>query len=120
MAGESLVISQIQDAVIVNFQASRILDGAAVDSVGKQLYPLVDSQAHRKIVLDFSRVRLLSSQMISVLISLHKKIGEIGGKFVICGLTPDLHKVFKITRLDKMLSFAKNESEALSMLGVRG
>jgi len=55
-----------------------------------------------------------------VLIALHKKICSIGGKYVICGLKPELHEVFKITRLDKILSFAKDESEALSMLGVSG
>ena len=34
-------------------------------------------------------------------------------------MQPDLKKVFKITRVDKLLTFAQTEDEALSLLNMR-
>ncbi|MBI5722528.1 MAG: STAS domain-containing protein [Planctomycetes bacterium] len=112
-----LLITKILDVVIVNFGNSAILDGTAVEAIGKEIYALADEQAHRKVVLDMSAVRFLSSQMLGVLIAFQKKMAAIKGRFVICGLRADLAKVFKITQLDKLFLFAENEDKSLRSLG---
>jgi len=113
MPASGLVISQIQDVTIVDFRNTSILDGSAVEAIAGQLYPLADQQARRKILLDFSAVRFLSSQLVGVLLALHKKAKAIKGRFILCGLRPELHKVFKIMKLEKILEFADSEEEAL-------
>ena len=118
MPTPGLMINQIQGATIVNFRDVSILDGVAVEAIGKELYALVDQQAQRKIILDFTPVRFMSSSMIGVLLSLRKKAEEIKGKVVICGLRSELHKVFNIMKLENILTFADNEHKALSLLGV--
>ena len=117
MAENELVITQMYDVTTVSFRKSTLLDGLTVETLGKDLYVLVDEQARRKIVLDFAAVRLLSSRMIGVLIDLHKKAQAIKGRVVICALRPELKKVFKIMRLEKVLSFADDEAEAMKLLG---
>ena len=112
MPSTEIVMTPIQDVMVVNFRATSILESTAVQAVARDLYALVDQQACRKIVLDFSPVRMLSSQMIGVLINLHKKSQDIKGRVVLCGLRPDLSKIFKITNLDKVLTFADNEEQA--------
>ncbi len=117
MAESGLVISKIDDVTIVNFSKRSILDSVGVEAIASELYALVDERAIKRIVLDFSDVRFLSSQMLGVLIALHKKISDLGGSFVICGLQPELHRVFKITRLDKILQFAPSQEKALAAFG---
>ena len=119
MAESNLVVTQMYDVTLVNFRNSALLDGLGVEAVADELYALVDEQARRKVLLDFSAVRLLSSRMVGVLIDLHKKSQKIRGRIVICGLRPELMKVFKIMRLEKVLQFAKDESEAMSLLEAR-
>jgi len=114
MPQPGLVITDVNDVTVVNFRDSSVLDSAAVDNIAKQLYELVDAQAKRKLVLDFTDVNFLSSQMIGVMVALHKKSCNIKGRFVICGLKPRLFEVFKITRLDKILDFAKDERQAIT------
>ena len=114
MAASGLVITQIRDVTVANFRDSSILDSVAVDAIARELYPLVDEKAVRKLVLDFSSVRFLSSQMLGVLLSLQKKIASIKGRMVICGLRAELFKVFKIMKLEKILTFAENEEKALN------
>ena len=118
MTEVELVVQSIGDVVVVNLGSSAILDGITVEAVARRLFELVDQQARRKILLDFSQVKFLSSSMLGVLIRLQKRSGAIKGRVVICGLRPELHKVFKITRLDKVLEFADTEETALKMLNV--
>ncbi len=117
MAEPNLVIQNIGGVVIVNFGGSSILDAQLIEALGQRLYELVDQQAHRKLVLDFSKVQFLSSSVLGVLIKLQKKSAAIGGKVVLCGLKPELHKVFKISRMDRLFSFCADEGQALGSFG---
>ena len=38
------------------------------------------------------------------------------GKLVLCGLRPSLMKIFQVTRLDKIMACAPDESAAVKML----
>ncbi len=118
MAKSGLVISQMQDVTVANFNESSILETGAVQAIAKELYAMIDEQARKKVILDFHMVKFLSSQMLGVLIAMHKKSAEIGGKIIICGLKPELYKVFKITKLDKLLNFASDEEQALNSFDI--
>ena len=118
MPPTGLVINQIQGVVVANFRDTAILDGSTVEAIAKELYALVDQQAQRKLIVDFTPVRFLSSSMIGVLLNLNKKSTAIKGKVVICGLRSELHKVFKIMKLERLLTFAENEQKALNLFDV--
>ena len=116
MTVSGLVITPMQGTVVVGFRQTSILDAATVDAIAVELYPLIDQQAHRRIVLDFQQVQFLSSSMLGVLINMHRKAQAIKGRIVLCGIRPELMRVFKIMKLEEMLEFADNESEAMSLL----
>lgn len=113
-----LLIQPIRDVTVVNFQDASILDTAVVDEIGRALYELVDAQARRKLILDFSNVKFLSSSALGVLITLKKKSSAIKGEVVLCSMRPELKKVFEITNLSKMFQFCENENKALAHFGV--
>lgn len=118
MAGSQLLVQTIQDVTIVNFRNSSILDSAVIDALSRELYAMVDDQASRKIVLDFTAVNFLSSQALGMLITMKKKADAIKGQVVICGMKPDLQRVFKIMNLQKLFSFFANEKDALASFDV--
>ena len=119
MSESGLLVTQLDDVTIVTFRKTSILDSIAVEAIADELYKLVDKEARRKTLLNFSAVRFLSSQMLSVLLNLHQKAGDIGGKVVICAMRDELKRIFKIMNLHKVLHFADGESEATSMLNER-
>jgi anti-sigma B factor antagonist len=120
MTEVQLVVQNIGGVVVVNLGSSSILDGGVVEALGRKLFELVDEQAHRKILLDFSQVKFLSSAMLGVLIRLQKRVHAIKGRLAIYGLRPELHKVFRITRLEQLFNFYDNEQDALSSFGTFG
>jgi len=117
MPAEGLVMTFVQDLAIVTFQHPALTDARQLEALGAELYALVDQQARRQIILDFSRVRLLSSRMLGVLISLHKRAAGIKGRVILCGLAPTLMEIFKITRMDKVMEFPDDQNRAMKLLG---
>jgi len=119
MSSTDLIIHDISDVVVVKLIDASILNAQAIETIGRRLYELVDAKASRKIVLDFSDVKVISSSLLSVLITLQKKAQAINGRVAISGLRKDLRKPFKITQLDKMFSFYDDQEAALADFGVR-
>ena len=117
-AAARLLIQPFRDVTVVNFVDASILDTVQVQQIGEELYDLVDARAIRKLILDFSNVRFLSSSALGVLITLRKKSDEIKGKVLLCGMRPELRKLFKITNLEKLFDFYDTEEKALGYFGV--
>jgi anti-sigma B factor antagonist len=114
MASRNVIISNEQGVTTATIRVSSLTDGPDIEDIGKTLVELVDERDCRKLIVDFRAVNFLSSSMIGVLVQLEKKSKANDGQIVLCGLRDSLMKVFKITRLDKMLTFAKDEQEAMS------
>ena len=106
-------IQTIQGITIVTFEDESILDPLQVQDIGEKLHQLIEQEDRQRLILDFHKVKILSSQMLGVLIGLLKRIRSDRGRIVICGMRPDLHKVFKITNLDKLFKFYDAEGQAL-------
>jgi anti-sigma B factor antagonist len=112
-----LRIEQVHDATVVAFAQPSLVDPVVLSRVGEQLYGLIDEQGRRRIAVDFADVRFLSSQTLAILLTLRKKADAAGGRVVICGMKADLHKVFKITKLESFFDFFATRAEALAALG---
>ena len=108
-----IIIQTIQGIALVIFEDESILDPLQVQDLGEQLHQLIEEEDRQRLILDFQKVKMLSSQMLGVLIGLLKRIRSDRGRIVICGMKPELHKVFKITNLDKLFSFYDTEGHAL-------
>ena len=118
MAAGGLVISQVQGVAIAYIKTPSLLEGPDVDGIAQDLFDLADKRACQKIIVDFREVSFLASVMLGKLVMLNKKAQEIDGKVILCGLKPNLMKVFKVTKLDKLLDFADNEDKALRKFDV--
>lgn len=113
-----LIMYPIRDALIVVFNEPMVLDSLQVQQIGDELYRLVDGRACRRLILDLSKVQMLSSSALGVLIHLKKKSDAIKGKVVLCGVRKEPMKVFQITHLNKVFDIKANEEEALAVFGL--
>lgn len=118
MAESRILVEDYAGVTVVTFSDSSILDSLVIDQLGKDLYHLTDTLNKQKLVLDFSNVKFLSSQVLSLLLTLNKKASAIKGTLVLCSLRPELMKIFTITNLDKLFKFHKDDAAALASFGV--
>jgi anti-sigma B factor antagonist len=110
----AFIVQQVEKFTVVEFNNPSLMDPLELESIGQQLYKLVDEQDKRKIVLDFEKVQYLSSQAIGIVLTMNKKLGSLpNSKLVLCGVGPKLMELIKITRLDKVLTIKPSQREAL-------
>ncbi len=113
-----LLVQSLKDVTVVTFQDSALVDAQVIEKVGQELNALVEKQDRRKLLLDMSKVTHLSSAALSVLLVLRQHVEKAKGILVISGLSKDLQKLFKLTSLHKIFTFAGSEQEALEKMGV--
>jgi anti-sigma B factor antagonist len=109
----SLQVEQVGDVTVVRFAAAELLDDGTIELLGEQLYTLVDHLGTRKLVLNLSPVRRLASLMIGKIMTLHKKLKPAGGKLVLCGIDPEIRRIFDTLKLQQFLTVCREEQEAL-------
>ncbi|MCP4589128.1 MAG: STAS domain-containing protein [bacterium] len=114
-----LTVKNVHEVTIVTFSETSIIEAQLIENIKREMFALVEDQERSKLVLNLSKVQYLSSSALGVLIPLHEKTKERGGRLILCGVNQDIRKVFKITKLDKLFTFKKDETDALAEFGVR-
>jgi anti-sigma B factor antagonist len=104
---------EIGDVTVVRFLDRRILDEQNIQTIGEQLFALVDDDRRSKILLDFGSVEYLSSAALGKLLNLNKKVDKVQGQLRLCRIKPEILEVFQITRLDKVFSIFDDQGTAL-------
>ena len=108
----ALTLKETGDSLCVSLSVAKMLDDATTQEIGEELMGLVDRAKNddRKMVVDLQSVQFISSAMIGKLILLNKaaKTGQVVLKFR--NVLPDVMKVFRVMRLDKVLQFEAEES----------
>ena len=113
-ATQCLDISQIHGITIVQLLDDRLVEGDGIEDLGQELYRLIEPERRRKVVLNFSSVKYISSTGLGKLVVLHKKVKAHGGMLRLCCMRPDVRRVFTVTKLDRMFDIRENEADALA------
>ena len=87
------------------------LDAGVAQSFKSKMSELVEA-GHVDIVIDLSKVTLIDSSGLGVLVSILKKLGE-KGEIRLCGLRDNIKSLFQLTRLDKVFAIYHSQAEAV-------
>ena len=67
----------------------------------------------RKVLVDFEHTTYIDSSGLGVLVSLAKKIRELGGDLRLANLNDDLQTLFELTKLDTLFQISESRDRAL-------
>jgi len=101
------------DVWVVRFIDSQLV-GSLPDEVGAELYAVAAQEGCLKLLLNFSSVEFLASDMLGKVVVLNKKMKQKGGKLVLCRLCPYLRQILATTKLDLILTVTDTEAEGLA------
>ncbi len=90
--------------------SSSMLDGLIVADFGRELVSHFDKHPGAHVLLDFENIEYLSSATLTELIKANDKAVADGGGIRLCGLSPDIEKVFAITKFDKLFDIHPGET----------
>ncbi len=87
------------DIAIATFQKEQITEEDNLEQLGQELFALVDQYHFRKVIIQLTPVRFVTSSVLGKLITLHRKLGRNDGQLVLCSLHEDLKEVLSTSKL---------------------
>ena len=83
----------------MTFLEASLLDDQQIRQIQESLEPVIEKNGTGEMILNFENVEFMSSIVLGLLIRIHKRIIEHGGRLRLCNLSPNLQKIFEITQL---------------------
>src|SRR4030042_5464017 len=94
------------DVTIVTFNDERIVDEEQIRGLQKSFKAVIEKNEGKKLILNFVNVKFMTSAFLGLLVRIHKKLCEQGGRLRLSNLDSNLRKVFEITQLTKVFEIS--------------
>jgi anti-anti-sigma factor len=112
-AGQSVEIVGEGNAAIALFKSTCLGDADEIARASTQIREYVERNQPDTMVFDFAGVKFISSQVLGLLLEARAHQRAHGGHVVLCTLGAQLHRVFRITNLDRIFTFHADRETAL-------
>ena len=112
-------VDYTENATVIRFVDEKILEEQAIQAVQDSIMSVIEQSKNQlNLILDFSKVKFLSSAVLGLLIRISKHIYEHNGQLRFCNISPKIFEIFKITRLTKIFDIYEDLASAeASFLG---
>ena len=114
--GTGVEITKEGAVAVVAFMSTSISDVDKIAISSKQIKDFIDANQPSRLVFDFQGVKFFSSQVLGLLLEIRNKLQTYNGEVVISAINPQLHRVFKITSLDKVFKFFPDKESAVKSM----
>ena len=114
MANEIAIETTMETNVgVVAFKSASMTDVQGIADANDEIREFVGQNRPSTLVFDFEQVKFFSSQVLGLLLDIRAKLAAYEGKVVISAINPQLHRVFRITNLDKIFRFFPDLESAI-------
>jgi anti-sigma B factor antagonist len=100
-------------AGVVSFQAASISDVEEINIISNKIADFIEKNKPARLIFDFQRVKFFSSQVLGMLLNMRTRLSANKGEVLISAINPQLHRVFRITNLDKIFRFFPDVESAV-------
>jgi anti-anti-sigma factor len=84
---------------VLTFTTRQIQDEKTAEAILLELLELIEQNRSRKVVIDLQNIKYISSVAFRPLLNIRRKLQEMGGRLVLCGLSSVIGDVFYTTKL---------------------
>lgn len=111
----SFLLDKHGDITVIRFNHDSF-DRVEIQDIRDELRETVKQTEPPKFIIDFAHVSFMSSIILGVIMGIHLNICKRGGVLNICGMNEMTLRVFKITKLDKVLTIFPNCQKAIDAM----
>jgi anti-sigma B factor antagonist len=105
-----IAVDKMGDVAIAELPVEE-LDASNAGELKRDIAPLLE--AHRKLVIDLSRLRFVDSSGLGAFISCLRKLNAKGGDLKLCGMSKQVRAVFELVRMHRIFDIFGTREEAL-------
>ena len=106
-----------EDVAVVAFMSPSMIDVDAITAASGRIKGFVEDNRPNRLIFDFEQVKFFSSQVLGLLLDIRARLATYNGEVVISAINPQLHRVFRITNLDKVFGFFPDRQSAINQAG---
>ncbi len=110
----NFTVNQENGTAVVKTNVERLNASNAPDLKAELV--LLNKNNVNNIVIDMSATQYCDSSGLSAILVANRLCKDTNGRFVLCGLKPNVQKLIEIAQLDKVLTIASSEQEALALI----
>ena len=99
---------------VVDLALPNTLDIEEFDRLNASMLEAVRAEPHGQWVLDLSQVAYMGSAALGLLVNLRQQIKQSGGRLVLCGLSPQMMRVFKTCCMERLFKITKGRKDAIA------
>ena len=111
MANDLIKLEKNKDVAVVKFLKDEI-SVIENENVKRELLNLIKA-GNKKVLLDFTNVKFISSIVLATLISCIKEIKSVNGSLKLCCMNEKVKNVFYVTELCKIFDIYDKKDHAL-------
>ena len=111
----SLEITEDASTAIVAYKSPSMSDVDEIANASNKIKKFIDNNQPKRLLFDFEGVQFFSSQVLGLLLDIRARLEKYNGKVIISAINPQLHRVFKITNLDKVFEFFPDRETAINI-----
>jgi len=106
----ALVIDKVEGTVVVSAEGQ--INSGNASAIESDLLAQID-KGERQVVLDLGLLNYISSAGLRVVLLLAKRLKQVNGKLVLCGLQSRVYEVFDISGFLAILTVVDTREDAL-------
>lgn len=106
-----LSVTQAGDTSVITIGDERIDAAAAVQFRDRMREEISSGDGH--LLLDLTEVNFVDSSGLGAIVSIWKSM-DTSRRFALCGLRPSVERVFRLTRLDEIITVHATREDALA------
>lgn len=95
-------VRHLKDRLLVRFHSAAFLDPEAVGKVNAEIERHLPEMLGKSVVVDLSNLEYFSSQVIGILILMHRQIQQCGKVMTVRNLKEESLEVYRMTGLHNM------------------
>jgi anti-anti-sigma factor len=98
------------DVVVLTFLPGLMMSSESLDRVDEVKAAIGGVP---RVIINLAPIHFLSSIFLGLLVAIHRQMESAKGSLRVCGVQPDNREVFRITKLEQMLTLCDDEQSAL-------
>ncbi|TQS74470.1 anti-sigma F factor antagonist [Ornithinibacillus gellani] len=108
---------QVQKNVLIVRLAGE-LDHHESEMLRKSWKDMLYQHGVQHVIVNLEDVTFMDSSGLGVILGRYKEVLQLGGKMVVCALSPSIKRLFEMSGLFKIVQLEETEAFALESLGV--
>ena len=89
------------------------LDSSEFDRINEAVLQVLNGHAGARWIIDLSAQGYMGSALLGMMINVRQHVLMAGGRIVLCGLSPQLSRVFRTCCLEQLFTIRHTRSEAV-------